>query len=238
MKNNPTKKEASSLANMAKTLVKYGSTPDPECYSVAFQEDRLRAAIQDALTAERKYVRDALIAGQLMQEKCACLVIQKHGANPVHAREARRIFSKWLNRHCPDIPRSSAYLLMSFASHLMRLLLEIRSPERSEIPVWLHCEGKSIFISAVLKMAASECSQSLLTFRETLEMFLSDRDSIEDAICWIEGRNSADDYPPDHPKAGAIQPANPPHGMIQFFSVNLTPGSETLIPAEPLKPSA
>ena len=183
---------------------------------------REKALFQEANAAQIESVRLNLLAGQAMVEQMGSMVVRKNGLGPVQAKSARQIFAKWLGNNCPGIPRSRAYLWMAAASHVMRLLLEIRGPKQTEIPVWITAGGNSLFISEVLGMPEIDCAPTLLTFRATFDIFLCDSDSVGDAADWLDGLNSRRAYARSHPKANAPQPGDPPGGLITFLQTDLT----------------
>jgi hypothetical protein len=183
--------------------------------------NREKAILGKAIEARRAFVRDAIISGQTMWEQCACIIVPVNGQSPVDGKLAKEIFVRWLADNCPHISTDKACRWMYAASHVMRLVLEIRSPEQIEIPIWLGCGEKSHFISEVLKMPDSQCSPSLVTFRETFDTFLSDNRAVRDADCWLEGTISTCVCSPGYIKCIGGPPPNPPRGVIQFFSVSL-----------------
>jgi hypothetical protein len=144
------------------------------------------AAITRAAIAESNFVRKAIVAGQMMQEKAAELVWHQTGSFSIRDRAARQIFSKWLTRHLPKMPRGVAACWMTAASRVMRILLELQSSPQPDAPVFINTGAETILISDVLAGRA-DVDAELQTLRGTFETFLADKELRGDAACWLDG---------------------------------------------------
>ncbi len=136
-------------------------------------QEGLETVIVGATLAKANYVRRAVICGQSLNEQMCSIAIRDHGMESIHPREARQMFSKWLSRHAPKIPRDKAYQWMATAAHVMRLLLEMRGSGPNGNPDLDYRRRKGLFHQRHFGDAGSRMlTEARRMFKDTFNTFL------------------------------------------------------------------
>lgn len=163
------------------------TTPTNQESNVGPGADRINSAYAEADAAKLLFVEKAVICGQMMVEQRSEMSFCHRDKNlPWQGapKPESDKFTVWITENCPDIHQRTAYRWMAAAARVVLVLLERHA---SDPQVWIELDGERHYISTVLTMPESECTEAMRTFRATFSKFLEDKTLTEAAAATLTG---------------------------------------------------
>lgn len=149
--------------------------------------DHINSAYSDAQSAKIDFVQMAVLCGQMLVE-CRFDAHLCHDGRGGHQMDPTKPegakFKSWLAANCPEIPERTAYRWMAAAARVFCVVLEKHA---SDPQVWHEIDGQRYYISTLLTMQDSECTEAMRTFQGTFAKFLEDKTLTEAAAATLTG---------------------------------------------------
>jgi hypothetical protein len=150
-----------------------GAGPDSQLPHSAEDFRKQHAQVE---TAKSNFLSAAIILGQMLIEKrdemTKSFAATANDFSDGRTKPTEMHFTLWLSRNCKYISQRTAYTWMDAAGSVMRHLLESHG---NDSQVFIELDGEKSYISFVLRAPEAQCTQAMLTFRETLAKFLENR---------------------------------------------------------------